>query len=54
MDLNEITSLKRTLSLQIEQKIREFEQTTGCQLTSMKITRDELGIKEVKIAIVLE
>ena len=54
MDLNEITSLKRTLSLQIEQKIREFEQTTGCQLTSMKITRDEWGIKEVKIAIVLE
>ncbi len=54
MDVNEVTSLKRTLALQIEQKIREFEQATGCQLTSMKITRDELGIKEVKIAILLE
>ena len=54
MDLNEITGLKRTLSLQIKQKIREFERATDCQLASMKITRDEMGIKEVKIAILLE
>ena len=54
MELSEITSLKRTLALQIEQKIREFERATSCQLTGMKITRDDLGIKEVKIAIELE
>lgn len=49
MDNNELKTLKRALGVQIEQKIREFEQTTGLEVTAIKINRDGQGIESVDV-----
>lgn len=47
----DIKDLARTLGLQICQKIREFEQQTGMEVSGFKIKRDEHGIESVTVKV---